>query len=159
MRSKRQEAHRQDSGQRRRLSVECDMILGCWDHVPACTKHAASSGHDLRLPVSCTRQDLVARTVHRKPFEGTFTKDGQGRQLKFVSFSPCVAWLPNSEIPCSAVVRQLWNPPCYRRSIREASSRPQCQEQERWVSAPLWPNGSDGGPNDHNRRLNATLDM
>ena len=29
------EAHRQDSGQRRHLSFECDMTLGRWDHAPA----------------------------------------------------------------------------------------------------------------------------
>ena len=32
---RRPEAHRQDSGRRRCLSVECDMILICCDHVPA----------------------------------------------------------------------------------------------------------------------------
>ena len=93
------------------------MILGCWDHVPACTKHAASSAHDLRLPVSCTRQDLVARTVHRKPFEGTFTKDGQGRQLKFVSFSPCVCLCAGA-----VLVDHSGDPRSHHRSWTRASS-------------------------------------
>ena len=38
------EAHRQDSSQRRQLFVECDMILGRWDHVPALYSSEASFG-------------------------------------------------------------------------------------------------------------------
>ena len=84
---------RQDSGQQRRLSDECDLIMGRWEITylivqsvqPVSTVQFGRC--DLKLPVEPLAPGFVAGIFHQS-FQGSFTQDGQGSKLRFLpSFS------------------------------------------------------------------------